>query len=193
MQHRGAFAEYLYLLCYPNNPIKFPSKAALLWQFHVAGNNNKTWLCLYVKCLIFCPILTKFFIKFLNIKFKTNSLSGSHADTFGHSHTNGRTNTTKLIGAFHVLLMSLTMTISERDAHSWHVNVKNIHEEMPHLLIPESNSFHPKVGKSVILLPGTKVNCRSNEHLFFPRVFLVPENIFQLEFITWKVFAVFNI
>ena len=47
-QQCGAFGQCLYLLVYPNSPIPFLSKWALLGQFNVAGN-NKTYSGLHIK------------------------------------------------------------------------------------------------------------------------------------------------
>ena len=75
------------------------SKKTLLWRFNVAGNSN-TYLGLHVKS----PNVTKFGVSWhglFNIpqyEISRKSSSGSCADTCGE--TDGRTDITKLIGAF---------------------------------------------------------------------------------------------
>ena len=52
MQHRGAFAECLYLLGNPNTLLSFHSIRAFMWRFSF---NNRMYLVFHVRCQIFLP------------------------------------------------------------------------------------------------------------------------------------------
>ena len=73
-------------------------KRKLLYWFYVACN-NETFLSLHVKCLIFCPVLTKYgrarqiFVQVLSIKFHVkrpleDSLKHAERQTDGHDESN---------------------------------------------------------------------------------------------------------
>jgi hypothetical protein len=133
------------------------SKTKHIWRFYFAGD-NETCVVLHVMC----PIRTKFrlflqiFIKTPNIKFYESPFSASRTDTCGK--TDGRTDTTKLIGAFREFAKapknySPYQTEPVEQSPTLRTNSRSVNQEMPLLLCnPKIHCPFPKSTSLVSLL-----------------------------------------